>query len=218
MDATQNVEAAESKPLVNRPEAKIPSLPKGARIHKRPLPGLVAGVQRNLNKSRSNAPASALSSTATASDNTGFDVDGYRSPQRATHTVVIKVNSSTPFMATIKRVRTALDAGPQKTKGLPFMQRMSSLGVRDNTAANQSLGTIADALEDVVLVATGRAIPKALEAGAFLMRNKELLVVFRTRTISAIDDIVADDDEVDVEDHARVRHVSCVEVGIRWKK
>lgn len=81
-------------------------------------------------------------------------------------------------------------------------------------------GGVEDALDDVVLVATGRAIARAVEVGGFFTRERELVVLVRTRTLQAVDDVVAGDgdevEEADVEDQVRVRNVSCVEVGIRW--
>lgn len=151
----------------------------------------------------------------------GCDLDGYRMPPRAPHTVLVKVTASAPFMSLVKRVRAGLDTGPQKTKGLPLTARIAALGVGTagtREGAPAARGPITDALDDVVLVATGRAIQKALEVGAFLMRNKELVVLFRTRSVAAVDDVVAEDEDADVEDQVRVRHVSCVEVGIRWAK
>jgi ribonuclease P/MRP protein subunit POP7 len=174
----------------------------GAKLIKRPLPNLSI-VRQLRNAGASNAPTT--------------DIDGYQMPPRAAHTTVIKVTAKTPFMAIIKRARQALDIGTQKTKGLPLTAQVAALEVNARKSKEQSQGVIADALDDVVLVATGKAIQRAFEAGFFLRRNKELLVIFRTRTVSAIDEIVMDDDEADVEDQVRVRQISCVEIGVRWR-
>lgn len=209
-------------PLINRPEAKLPALPKGttppppprpvaspltpllpgSRVHKRPLP----------------FPSVRTTARAFGPD---FDLDGYRMPPRAPHTVVIKVSASTPFMAAVKRARNALETGPQTTKGLPLTARIAALGVDAAKAGEAVLGPVSDALDEVVLVATGRAIAKALEVGMFLKRNKELVVVVRTRTVAAIDDVVmggVEEEEGGGEEEVRVRQLSCVEVGIRHRK
>jgi len=132
--------------------------------------------------------------------------------------MVIKVSSKTPFMAIVRRARAALDNGPQKMKGLPLMARIAALGVREGRGKEELRGPVTDALDDVVLVGTGKAIQRALEVGCFFRRNKDLTVVFRTRSVAAIDDIVMDDEDVDEEDQVRLRHMSCVEVGIRWAR
>lgn len=177
----------------------------GFHILKRPLPEVFTIRASQANPNPPNSP---------------YDLDGYLMPPRAPHTVLIKVTSKTPFMASVKRVRTALNNGSQKTKGLPLTVRIAAMGVREERSRDSPPSwPISDALDDVVLVATGKAIPKALEVGAFFRRtNKELLVLFRTRTIRSIDDIVMDEDgDADEEDHVRVRHMSCIEVGIRWR-
>ena len=121
-------------------------------------------------------------------------------------------------MSLVRRVRKALEksptqAGGQTSRGLPLTARIAVLGVKQ---APRRTGPIADALDDVVLVATGRAIEKAIEVGGFFTREKDLIVLARTRTLRAVDDLVAEEEEADVEERSRVRNVSCVEIGIRW--
>ena len=178
----------------------------GSRVLKRPLPEVFTIRTSRANPNPLTPPC---------------DIDGYDMPPRAPHTVLIKVTSKAPFMACVKRVRTALQSGPQKTKGLPLTARIAAMGVRGDRTRDTPPITwpCADAFDDVVLVATGKAIPKALEVGAFFKRtNKELIVLFRTRTVRSIDDIVmSEEGDADEEDHVRVRHMSCIEVGIRWK-
>ncbi|KAK1758035.1 ribonucleases P/MRP protein subunit POP7 [Echria macrotheca] len=204
MSSSEGPEPRDTQQLANRPDEKLSRIPKGFRIQKRPLPALPTGRLSRRDPDPSSTPA---------------DLDGYRMPPRAAHTTVIKVTSKSPFMAIVKRVRKVLDNPPQPTKGLPLTARIAALGVRG--ATGEGGGTVVgDALDDVVLVATGRAISKALEVGAFFRRtNKEVMVLFRTRTVSAIDDIVLEDDaDADEEDQVRVRQLSCVEVGLRWRK
>jgi ribonuclease P/MRP protein subunit POP7 len=126
-------------------------------------------------------------------------------------------------MSLVKRVRKALEKTPQSatTKGLPLAARVAALKVaKPNTTTSSSKGQrggVEDGLDDVVLVATGKAIQKAVDVGGFFTRERELVVLVRTRTLQAVDDLVVDnEDEADVEDQVRVRNVSCVEVGIRW--
>ncbi len=191
----------------------------GASLRKRPLPALPLP---DINP-RKRKPATQSTNTPK------FDVDGYLPPPRGPRTVVIKVTATTPLMVAVRRVNQVLDTGPQKTKGLPLASRLAAMKVREGAASNAGDSSpqrcVTDGHDDVVLIATGRAIERALEAGAYFLRNKELIVVFRTRSMPVIDDICARDDaedgkaedDVDIED-SRVRYVSCVEVGIRWVK
>ena len=220
--------------LLNKPQSKLPPIPKGlppssssssllppltirtshltcttgTRIQKRPLPG----------PSPSSRPR-----TTTASDQ-----DGYTSPPLASHTCVIKVSSSASFMSLVRRVRKALEKAPSHQAssssttrgpgGVPLAARIDALRKSGGggSATKPASGVVADALDDVVLVATGRAIERAVDVGGFFTREKDLVVLVRTRTVRAVDDVVAVDEEEDVEDQVRVRCVSCVEVGIRW--
>lgn len=118
-------------------------------------------------------------------------------------------------MSLVRRVRKGLENGPQKTKGLALTARIAALEVRKSGGSSRC-GVVEDALDDVVLVATGRAIQNAIEVGGFFTRERDLVVLTRTRTLRAIDDIVAEDEDADVEDRVQVRNISCVEVGIRW--
>ncbi|KAK3367321.1 Rpp20 subunit of nuclear RNase MRP and P-domain-containing protein [Lasiosphaeria ovina] len=204
------MDLGEQKTLSNRRNTKLPPIPKGFRIQKRPLPR-----QSLSHLSRDGVP----------------DADGYMPGPRASHTVVINVTAKTPFMSLVKRVRKALENGPEKTKGLSLATRMAALqtvqrndsnNARADGGSASSAGFLSDSLDDVVMVATGRAIQKAVEIGAFFTREKELLVVPRTRSLAVIDDIVLDDDtlsggEADGEDQVRVRNISALEIGIRWR-
>jgi ribonuclease P/MRP protein subunit POP7 len=132
-------------------------------------------------------------------------------------------------MSLVRRVRKALEKAPacQSTKGLPLAARVAALKVgggagngNGNTATTTGRGTsglVADALDDVVLVATGRAIERAVDVAGFFTREQDLVVLMRTRSLRAVDDVVAADEEADVEDEVRVRYVSCLEVGVRWR-
>ncbi|KAM7197945.1 ribonucleases P/MRP protein subunit POP7 [Naviculisporaceae sp. PSN 640] len=203
------------QPLPNRPQAKLPPLPKGSRIHKRPLPN----APFNLRQARRDHKQ-IVRQNAAASQQVVPDLDGYIMPPRAPHTVIIKVSSSSPFMSVVKRVRKALENGPQKTKGLPLTARIAALEVeKDKKAKESNNGNISDALDDVVLIGTGRAIPKCVDIGCFFTREKDLRVIPRTRSIAAIEDIEMDDDdddEADIEDGVRTKSISVLEVGIRW--
>ncbi|KAK4186333.1 Rpp20 subunit of nuclear RNase MRP and P-domain-containing protein [Podospora australis] len=197
----------QQKPLPNRPENKLAAIPKGSRIHKRPLP--IPPPRRTLN----------TRVVSTSSSSQAADTDGYIPPPRAPYTVIIKVASSASFMSLVKRVRKALESNAsrrQKTKGLPLTAQIAALNVQHKNGGRTLAGPIEDALDDVVLIATGRAIQKAVDVGAYFTREQDLTVLARTRTVQAIDDIEMVDEDAEEEDSVRVRQVSCLEVGIRW--
>lgn len=70
--------------------------------------------------------------------------------------------------------------------------------------------------EEVFLKGTGKAIEKVLSLGLFFQGQKDCRVRVGTRSVGAVDDIEAadeDGDEEDVDD-SRVRRVSVVEVAV----
>ncbi|KAK4124787.1 hypothetical protein N657DRAFT_679611 [Parathielavia appendiculata] len=217
--------------LPNKPQTKLPPIPKGTRIQKRPLPGPSPSTRPR------NPPRAAPSSPDLLA--LAADSDGYTPPPLASHTIVVKVSSGASFMSLVRRVRKALEKAPSRRAGrdsrVPLAARVASATTSASTSISRSsgnagrgeagaatgqkaTGVIGDRLDDVMLVATGRAIERAVEIGGFFTRERELAVLVRTRTVRAVDDVVVVDEEADAEaeDQVRVRNVSCVEVGIRW--
>ncbi|KAK3990848.1 Rpp20 subunit of nuclear RNase MRP and P-domain-containing protein [Cladorrhinum sp. PSN332] len=197
-------------PLPNNPKSKLPPISKGHRIHKLPLP-LPPPSHRSLN------PLPLPSATTS----TRPDKDGYLPPPRLPQTTIIKVSSSASFISLVKRVRKALDSKhPASSKSKHPLP--TSLGRRNGGGGGG--GILEDAHDDVVLIATGKAIQKAVEVGGFFTREKELVVVARTRTVTAVDEVLdgegeeveVEHDEGEGEGSRRVRGVSCLEVGVRW--
>ncbi|KAK3939738.1 ribonucleases P/MRP protein subunit POP7 [Diplogelasinospora grovesii] len=190
-------------PLPNRPEAKIARLPEGCIIRKRGLFG-VSHLHRK--------------PTLQASQDSVFDSDGYRLPSRAAHTRVIKVTTNAPFMSLVRRVRKALDKESQQTKKLSLAARVAAIEAeKDKTRKKETYGAVENALDDVVLIGTGRAIQKMVEVGAFFTRQTDLTVVSRTRTLSTIDDISFQTEGAEEQEQVRVRNLSCLEIGIRHR-
>ncbi|KAL2157868.1 hypothetical protein VTH06DRAFT_4921 [Thermothelomyces fergusii] len=199
-------EHAQERPIPNRPETKLPPIPHGSRVRKRPLPGPSPTARPRTTGLLSPDELLALA-----------DSNGYIPPPRAAHTAVIKVSSGASFMSIVRRARKALDKAPsaQAAKGQPLAARVAALhrAARDGNRGPAAGGEAAD---DVVLVATGKAIRLAVDLAGFFSRQKDLAVLMRTRTLSAVDDVVARDEDADVEDQVRVRYVNCLEVGLRW--
>ena len=189
------------------------------------------------------------------------DIDGYASPSfykpgggSVRPPTCVYVGTKTPFMAIVKRVRKALESGggaqPRSTKGLPLTARVAALSTGSRATAGRSNNNNSDGRGDgvsegsdgeVVVLGTGRAIEKTLNVAAWFQRQSDCRVSLRTRSVTAVDDIVlgggknadgdwdadgdpddADaeqegDDEAEAEDHSRVRMVSCLEVAVRLR-
>ncbi|KAL1862973.1 hypothetical protein VTK73DRAFT_6570 [Phialemonium thermophilum] len=203
--------------LPNKPQTKLPRLPKGSRVHKRPLPS------RNHHGIASSVDV---------------DLDGYHDSGMANknRSVCVYVSTKTPFMAVVRRIRRALYDGPQGTKGMPLTTRVAALSTASGGIDKRDDETRGDVGSNtwherapVLVVGTGRAIEKTLNVAAWFDREKDCTVSLRTRTLGAVDDIVGMPDdfalsENDAEDtlptvaetegEARLRMISCLEVII----
>ena len=178
----------------------------GSRVRKRPLslPNNLPKEVRKGDKDSTETPTSGPR--------------GWARGARASYTKTIRVTSTAPVASILRRVREALERGPERTRGLSLSARVNQANAeyRTRNQERQTSGAIGDRFDDVVLVGTGRAIQKTMEAGAVFSQRKDLLVTPRTFTVQGIDDIINDDDAADVEDTSRVRNISGLEIGIRW--
>lgn len=120
----------------------------------------------------------------------------------------IYVSSSTPFMSAIKRVQKHLD------KPLRSTPAKKNASLHSRVEALQKAGTAGGAGGVVVTVlGTGRAIEKVSQVAGWFEQKPEYQVKIYTKTVSALDDIVPDDQDT-VEDETRVRQLSCLEAQI----
>lgn len=136
------------------------------------------------------------------------------------------LSSSASFMSVVQRVRKQLDhraRGPRgpSTKNLPLNARIAALrdgplssSAKDGKALEPSEQT--DRRDDVLVLATGKAIEKALHVAAWFDRERDCRVSLRTRTTGTVDDVLPDEaaQARGEEEKARVRMVSVLEVGI----
>ncbi|KAG7291388.1 hypothetical protein NEMBOFW57_001406 [Staphylotrichum longicolle] len=179
-------QGAKPNALQNKPQTKLPPIPKVSSS------ATFMSLVRRVRKALEKAPSSSLSQHST---------------------------KGLPLAARIAALKVARPSGGggSTTGGGGRGGDTEVVGIGGGGGGGRGrAGVIADALDDVVLVATGRAIERAVDVGGFFTREKDLVVLVRTRTVRAVDDVVAEDEEADVEDQVRVRGVSCVEVGIRW--
>lgn len=142
-------------------------------------------------------------------------------------------------MAVVKKVRKALEGGngqPRSTRGLPLTAQVAALSTGAGGGGGQDGNAeSANGRKEVVVLGTGRAIEKTLNVAAWFQRQPDCKVNLRTRSVAAVDDVVLgtgdeeskelDPDEADgemeeggdgadVEDYARVRKISCLEVAV----
>ena len=67
----------------------------------------------------------------------------------------------------------------------------------------------------VTVMATGRAVEKALRVAGWFEQEGDCAVAVRTGTVGTVDDVVVEDGEG--EDESRIRKMSCLEVQVRLR-
>ncbi|KAK7752537.1 hypothetical protein SLS62_005505 [Diatrype stigma] len=157
----------------------------------------------------------------------------------------IYINPQSPFRSVTARVRKQLDKNLRQASSVntSFTNRLagrknaslddrvrtiqrhhqqqnnnSSTGVHHGTVGLENSG-------EVLVLATGRAIERAVRVASFFQKQRDCIVQLRTSSIGAIDDVVvaategADDEDVPFGggDETRKRMVSCLEVSIKLR-
>lgn len=112
---------------------------------------------------------------------------------------VVYVSSKTPFMSAVKRVKKLLfHVEKRATKDVSMIRNGDRRGMQRIAEASEK---VAKDKEEVLVKASGRAIPKALNVGEwFSNKEKDMLckVEVRGGSVSVVDDIVeveAEEDE-----------------------
>ncbi|KAE9372758.1 hypothetical protein N431DRAFT_466995 [Stipitochalara longipes BDJ] len=134
---------------------------------------------------------------------------------------VIYVSASSPFISTIKRVRTYLShietraAGPISL-GKHSSQRQVRAAIEEGIekARGENGGKSKGNGEEVVLKATGKAIEQLLGVALFFQQENGVKVELRTGSVGAVDDVVEREGGAETGE-SQVRRASCLEVGIR---
>ncbi|KAG9235243.1 Rpp20 subunit of nuclear RNase MRP and P-domain-containing protein [Amylocarpus encephaloides] len=156
----------------------------------------------------------------------------------------IYVSSTTPFIATIKRIRAYLSAIESRSAS-SSKQIHQNIACRPNAKnrTEELRGLMQDGKEgaflrgveqavkkrgegeEVVLKATGKAVERLMSVAIWLENEgegEEFVVRVRTGSVGAVDDVVkkegsGDGNEEEEEMPGRVRRTSCLEVGVRFK-
>ncbi|KAI2611876.1 Rpp20 subunit of nuclear RNase MRP and P-domain-containing protein [Hypoxylon sp. NC1633] len=186
-------EAVSQVPEDTSKPAKLPPVPKGATLHRRPTPTRIP----------------------------------------STHTARrIYITAKTPFRSVTARVRKQLDKNLREASAAntAFTNRLASnktaslddriRAIARQTSASQSSGT-GIGLEnagEVVVLGTGRAIPKVVEVALFFQKQRDCVVQMRTGSVSAVDDVVLEgEEEGGGQGGERARMMSSLEASIRLK-
>lgn len=120
----------------------------------------------------------------------------------------IYISSSTPFVATIKRVRTLLSHIEFRASG-PIDFSRNRIGTQITAGIKSRRGE----KEEIILKGTGKAVERVLGMVVYWQGQEDVEVRVRTGSVGAVDDVVERGDGEEVGE-SRVRRVSCLEVGI----
>ncbi len=150
----------------------------------------------------------------------------------------IYINTKTPFRSVTARVRKQLDRNLREASyaNTAFTNRLAgrkhaSLGERVRAIQQRQqqqqprggngsgAGVGLENSGEVLVLATGRAIDKAVNVASFFQKQLDCIVQLRTGSVGTVDDIVAEGDEEFPfgGDETRKRMVSCLEVSIKLR-
>ena len=145
----------------------------------------------------------------------------------------IYINTRSPFRSVTSRVRKQLDKNLRQASyvNTAFTNRLAgkkyaSLDERVRAIQNQqqqrgtgaSIGIGLEESGEVLVLATGRAIEKAVNVASFFQKQRDCIVQLRTRSVAAVDDVVVEGEEdFPFGDETRKRMVSCLEVSIKLR-
>ncbi|GJN69347.1 ribonuclease P/MRP, subunit POP7 [Purpureocillium lilacinum] len=177
---------------------KLPPIPKGSKVQKRPL-------------TRRQLPSSSKTPVVYVSSSTPF-MSAVRRVQKYLDRSLRNATAAAPRNASLHA----------RVEGL----RRRAAAASATTASGQSRGSAAaggaDGGDDadpgatrVTVMGTGRAVEKVLGVAGWFEQKGDCVVALRTGTVGAVDDIVAENGEA--EDESRIRMVSCLEVVVSLK-
>jgi ribonuclease P/MRP protein subunit POP7 len=127
---------------------------------------------------------------------------------------IIYISASTPFISTVKRVRSLLTHIESRAAG-PIDFSSGSQSALKQIEASLSKKKREDGKgrgEEVVMKGTGKAIEKVMRLATWWQAQEDVKVTIRTGSVGAIDDVIGGEEE-----GSRVRRLSCLEVGVRLR-
>ncbi|KAI1392477.1 Rpp20 subunit of nuclear RNase MRP and P-domain-containing protein, partial [Hypoxylon trugodes] len=171
---------------------KLPPIPKGAKIRRRPIPARQPST---------------------------------RASKR------IYLTPKTPFRSVTTRVRKQLDKNIREAsssnkaftnklasnKNASLDERIRAIQRGSSSKGNTSGNGIGlENAGEVVVLGTGRAIPKVLEVAMFFQKQADCIVQMKTGSVGAVDDVIQEgEEEWGGEGEERVRMMSSLEASIK---
>ncbi|KAI1204896.1 Rpp20 subunit of nuclear RNase MRP and P-domain-containing protein [Annulohypoxylon truncatum] len=185
----------------NQP-AKLPAIPKGATVRRRPIPTRI--------------PSTRASKRIYITAKTPFRSVTARVRKQLDKNLRQASSASNAFTN-----KLAANKGASLDDRVRAIQRHSSQASKGSGNGNGSGNGVATGLEnagEVVVLGTGRAIQKVVEVALFFQKQNDCIVQMKTGSVGAIDDVVQEgDEEWGGEGEERVRMMSSLEASIRLR-
>ncbi|KAI2472252.1 Rpp20 subunit of nuclear RNase MRP and P-domain-containing protein [Annulohypoxylon bovei var. microspora] len=175
--------------------AKLPAIPKGATVRRRPIPTRI--------------PSTRAAKRIYITAKTPFRSVTARVRKQLDKNLREASSSSNAFTN-----KLAANKGASLDERVRAIQRQSS-----KTASSGSGGGIGlENAGEVVVLGTGRAIQKVVEVALFFQKQADCIVQLKTGSVGAVDDIVQEGEEQwGGEGEERVRMMSSLEASIKLR-
>ncbi|KAI1129258.1 Rpp20 subunit of nuclear RNase MRP and P-domain-containing protein [Nemania abortiva] len=173
---------------------KLAPIPKGATIHRRPIP---SGPVASTNSARR------IHVTA-------------KTPFRSVTTRVRKQLDK--YLRQSASSRGTFTNKLSQKKNASLGERIHRIQQQSQNAATDGLGLGLENSGEVVVLGTGRAIQKVTEVALFFQKQPDCIVQLRTGSVAAVDDVIsAEDDGLEGNVTERARMMSSLEASIRLR-
>ncbi|KAF2966594.1 hypothetical protein GQX73_g6973 [Xylaria multiplex] len=180
--------------LPSAPAGKLPPIPKGATVHRRPIP---SGPVASTNSARR------IHVTA-------------KTPFRSVTTRVRKQLDK--YLRQSASSRGAFTNKLSQKKNASLGERVYRIQEQSRNAATGGLGLGLENSGEVLVLGTGRAIQKVTEVALFFQKQPDCIVQLRTGSVAVVDDVISKEEdgfEGDVAERARM--MSSLEASIRLR-
>lgn len=114
--------------------------------------------------------------------------------------------------------RTAFTNKLSQKKNASLGERIRRIQAQSQNTTTGGLGLGLENSGEVLVIGSGRAIPKVTEVALFFQKQPDCIVQLRTGSVAAVDDVIShDDDGFEEVVSERARMMSVLEASIRLR-
>ncbi|KAI1421787.1 Rpp20 subunit of nuclear RNase MRP and P-domain-containing protein [Xylaria sp. FL1777] len=180
--------------LPGPPARKLPPIPKGATVRRRPIPS---------------GPVASTNSARRIHVST-------KTPFRSVTTRVRKQLDK--YLHQSASSRSAFTNKLSQKKNASLGERVRRIQEQSQNTTTGGLGLGLENSGEVLVLGTGRAIQKVTEVALFFQKQPDCVVQLRTRSVAAVDDVISkEEDGLEGDVSERTRMMSSLEASIRLR-